>query len=89
MVQSQSAAPVSANVPLDTPEAHTAGAVLAVDQRWDDAEESSNISYLGGLLLPEYRSVNLDGSSTDKPAIIQRASHSSSTRIMAIRAWKG
>jgi len=32
MVQSQSAAPVSANVPLDTPEAHTAGAVLAVDQ---------------------------------------------------------
>src|SRR3954471_6060206 len=51
------------------PEPHTEAAVIADDSRWEKAEESGDVSYIDNLLLPEYRSISVDGSIHDKNAI--------------------
>lgn len=68
-------------------EPHTEAAVIAVDNGWETAEETGDVSYIDRLLLPEYRSINVDGSIHDKQAIMASASKSSPERVAKIRAW--
>jgi hypothetical protein len=49
--------------------------VIAADDGWEKAEESGDVAYVNNLLLPEYRSVNADGSVHDKAAILANAKH--------------
>jgi hypothetical protein len=56
-----------------TPQPKTAAAVIAADDGWEKAEESGNVAYVDNLLLPDYRSVNADGSVHDKAAILANA----------------
>jgi hypothetical protein len=51
------------------PEAHTEAAVIADDDGWGKAE-AGDVAYVDNLLLPEYRSVNPDGSVHPKDAIL-------------------
>lgn len=53
-----------------TPQPKTAAAVIATDDGWSKAEETGDVAYVDNLLLPEYRSVNADGSVHDKAAIL-------------------
>jgi hypothetical protein len=53
-----------------TPQPKTAAAVIAADDGWEKAEESGDVAYVDNLLLPDYRSVNADGSVHDKAAIL-------------------
>ena len=53
-----------------TPQPKTAAAVIAADQGWSKAEETGDTAYVDNLLLPDYRSVNADGSVHDKAAIL-------------------
>ncbi|MGH8201393.1 MAG: hypothetical protein ACREVO_13705 [Steroidobacteraceae bacterium] len=39
------------------PGAHTAQAVIAVDDHWSQAEVSGDTAWLNSMLLPEYRSI--------------------------------
>ena len=48
----------------------TAAAVIAADEGWSKAEETGDVAYVENLLLPDYRSVNADGSVHDKAAIL-------------------
>jgi hypothetical protein len=56
--------------PSATPQPKTAAAVIAADDGWEKAEESGDVAYVDNLLLPDYRSVNADGSVHDKAAIL-------------------
>jgi hypothetical protein len=53
----------------DAPEPHTEAAVIADDEAWGKAE-AGDVAYVDNLLLPEYRSVNPDGSVHPKEAIV-------------------
>ncbi len=57
------------------PEPKTAAAVIAADNGWEKAEESGDVAYVDNLLLPDYRSVNADGSVHDKAAILANTKH--------------
>ena len=52
------------------PEPKTAAAVIAADNGWEKAEETGDVAYVDNLLLPDYRSVNADGSVHDKAATL-------------------
>src|ERR1700744_6337764 len=43
-------------------EPHTEEAVIADDDAWSKAESSGDVAYIDALLLPGYRSINIDGS---------------------------
>ncbi|HEX6495633.1 MAG TPA: nuclear transport factor 2 family protein [Acidobacteriaceae bacterium] len=72
------------------PEAKTAAAVVAADDGWDQAEETGDTAYIDNLLLPEYRSVNADGSVHDKAAIVASAKKnvSSPEHAAKVAKWK-
>lgn len=53
--------------------AHSEAAVIAVDQRWLDAELDGDSAWLDALLLPEYRSVGADGTVHTKAALLAHA----------------
>ena len=52
------------------PEPHTEAAVIADDDSWSKAEANGDVAYVDHLLMPEYRSVNADGSVHTKDAIL-------------------
>jgi hypothetical protein len=54
-------------------EPHSKAAVIADDNAWAKAESSGDTAYIDKLLLPGYRSVNVDGSVHDKAAILSSA----------------
>jgi hypothetical protein len=68
-------------------EPHTEAAVMAADNGWESAEETGDVAYIDRLLLPEYRSINVDGSIHDKQAILTGAAKTSPERTAKIRAW--
>jgi hypothetical protein len=68
------------------PEPHTEAAVIADDSRWEKAEESGDVSYIDNLLLPEYRSISVDGSIHDKNAILTSAKKTSPERTAKIHS---
>lgn len=68
-------------------EPHTEAAVIADDNAWEKAEEAGDTAYIDRLLLPEYRSINVDGSINDKDAILAGARKSSPERTAKIHAW--
>lgn len=51
----------------------TTAAVIAAGRHWSEAEVTGDTAYLGRLLMPEYLSVNVDGASGPKAAIIAGA----------------
>lgn len=51
----------------------SAAAVIAVDNHWGEAENSGDVAYLDRLLLPEYRSVNPNGTVHPKAALLAHA----------------
>jgi hypothetical protein len=51
-------------------EPHTEAAVIADAEAWSKAEEGGDVVYVDRLLLPEYRSVNSDGSAHGKDALL-------------------
>jgi hypothetical protein len=67
----------------------TAAAVIAADEGWLKAEETGDTAYIDNLLLPEYRSVNADGSVHDKAAILAstRKNAGSTARSVADQKW--
>ena len=72
------------------PEPKTAAAVIAADNGWEKAEESGDVAYVDNLLLPNYRSVNADGSVHDKAAIVASAKKnvSSPEHAAKVAKWK-
>lgn len=54
-------------------EPHTEAVVIADDDAWGKAELSGDVAYIDALLLPGYRSINVDGSIHDKAAILAGA----------------
>ncbi|WP_266168613.1 nuclear transport factor 2 family protein [Dyella subtropica] len=52
---------------------HTEAAVLAVEDHWEQAEGSGDLTYIEQLLLPEYRSVGSNGSAHAKADILAHA----------------
>jgi hypothetical protein len=75
---------------LQSAEPHTQEVVVAIDNAWEKAEESGDTAYIDALLLPDYRSVNVDGSSNDKAAILAlaRKNASSTKRATADEEWR-
>lgn len=69
--------------------AHTAAAVIAVDNHWSQAEIHGDTSYLDQLLLPEYRSVSPNGHAIGKATILKgaRLVGSSPARQQKIRQY--
>jgi hypothetical protein len=67
----------------------TAAGVIAADEGWLKAEETGDTAYVDNLLLPEYRSVNADGSVHDKAAILASAHKNvgSTARTLADEKW--
>jgi hypothetical protein len=51
-------------------EPHTEAAVIADAEAWSKAEEGGDVAYVDHLLMPEYRSVNSDGSAHGKDALL-------------------
>lgn len=74
----------------EVPEPHTAAAVIAADHGWLKAEEAGDTSYLDALLLPRYRTVNLDGTWQDKAFILRGAAKQAGNPSFAkkVQAWK-
>ena len=70
--------------------AHTAAAVMAVDQHWLEAEENGDAAWLDGMLLPEYRSVGMAGTSATKGAIVAHAAKNRGSQAMKhqVAAWQ-
>jgi hypothetical protein len=73
-----------------SPEPHTQAVVIADDEAWEKAEESGDTAYIDALLLPEYRSVNVDGSSNNKATILALAKKyaGSTERATLINKWR-
>jgi hypothetical protein len=71
-----------------TPEPRTSAAVIADDDGWGQAEETGDTAYVDRLLLPEYRSISVDGSTHDKAAILASTRKSSPERTAKIQQWK-
>jgi hypothetical protein len=64
----------SAETPAVTDEhAQTEAAVLAIEDHWLRAEVTGDTAFLSFFLLPQYRSVNEDGSAHPRDAIIAHA----------------
>jgi Domain of unknown function (DUF4440) len=74
----------------EAPEPHTSAAVIADDQGWLKAEETGDTRYLDALLMPEYRSVNSDGTWQDKAFILRGAAKQAGSPTFAkrVQAWK-
>jgi hypothetical protein len=57
----------------DEESAMTEAGVRAVEQHWTRAEGTGDTDFLEAMLAPDYRSVNVDGKSTPKSAIVEHA----------------
>lgn len=53
--------------------AHTSAAVIAVDDHWGEAEVSGDTAWLDRMLMPDYRSINVEGKVLDKPTLLAHA----------------
>jgi hypothetical protein len=71
-------------------EPHSEAAIIAADVAWDKAESSGDTAYIDNLLLPEYRSVNTDGSIHSKLAILSSAKNNAGSpdRAAAVAKWR-
>ena len=70
------------------PQPKTAAAVIAADNGWEKAEESGDVAYVDNLLLPDYRSVNADGSVHDKAAILANTKQEYWLACATPRRWR-
>lgn len=70
--------------------AHTAAAVMAVDQHWLTAEETGDAAWLDGMLLPAYRSVGVGGTFATKAVIVAHAKKNRGSQAMKrqVDAWQ-
>lgn len=69
-------------MPTATDETHrTEAGVMAVDSHWSLAEISGDTAWLDQMLLPEYRSVNNDGTVHAKSAIVAGAAKHKGTSM--------
>jgi len=64
----------------------TAAAVIAVDHHWEQAEENGNVSWLDGMLMPDYRSVGTAGTFASKAAIVGHAANNHDAQSMKQKA---
>ena len=62
--------------------AHTAAAIIAVDDHWSQAEIHGDTAYLDRLLLADYHSVSAHGRAIGKADILQHARLDGSSHIM-------
>jgi hypothetical protein len=60
---------------------HTQAGVMAVDAHWSVAEMTGDTNWLDQMLLPEYRSVNNDGTVHAKAAILAGAAKRKGTDL--------
>jgi hypothetical protein len=69
--------------------AHTAAAVLAVDEHWSQAEEHGDTAWLDSMLLPKYRSIGADGKILDKKTLVAHAAKNRGSDKMSkeVQAW--
>lgn len=72
------------------PQPKTAAAVIAADEGWSKAEETKDVAYVDNLLLPNYRSVSVDGTVHDKAAILAHMQTNTSVadRTAAVEKWR-
>lgn len=75
-VHAQDSAPMAADETQQT----EAG-VMAVDNHWTLAELTGDTAWLDQMLLPEYRSVNNDGTAHDKATIVAGAAKRKGTSL--------
>lgn len=70
--------------------ARTSAAVIAVDERWSQAEERGDTAWLDSMLLPEYRSISADGKVLDKKALLAHAAKNrgSDTMQKYVAPWR-
>ena len=68
---------------------HTAEALIAITNHWSDAEAQGDTAYLNRLLAPEYRSVNVDGTSYPKERIVAGAlRRGSPAAVTELARWR-
>jgi hypothetical protein len=69
--------------------AHTPRAVIAVDDRWSQAEVGGDTAWLNSMLLPEYRSISVDGKVLDKQTLLAHAARNRGSDMMRkrVEAW--
>jgi hypothetical protein len=63
----------------------TEASVMAVDRHWSIAELTGDTDWLNQMLLPEYRSVNTDGTAHSKEAIVAGAMKRKGTDLAKAR----
>ena len=70
--------------------ARTAGAVIAVDDHWLQAEEHGDTAWLDSMLSSKYRSINADGKVLDKPTLLAHAAKNRTSDEMSkvVQAWQ-
>lgn len=61
------------NVPATDETQKSAASVIAVDNHWSQAENTGDVAYLDQMLLPEYRSINPNGTVHPKAALLAHA----------------
>lgn len=83
---------VPARVLASPPEEKTAAAVLAADDAWGAAEVRGDAAFVDWLLMPDYRSVNPNGTVTPKAKIVDGAKSRSGSKAaemaVSVAAWK-
>jgi hypothetical protein len=61
----------------------TTAALLAVEHHWTQAEVHGDVAYVAQLLVPEYESVNADGTAKPRSAILASAKKNGQSDTMA------
>lgn len=64
----------------------TEAGAIAADEHWSLAEGTGDIAYLDQMLLPEYRSVNTDGTAYSKEQLVKGAAKRSGTSVATAMA---
>jgi hypothetical protein len=69
--------------------ARTSEAAIAVDNHWSQAEMSGDTAWLDSMLLPEYRSISVDGKVLDKKTLLAHAAKNRGSDAMRkrVEAW--
>jgi hypothetical protein len=69
--------------------ARTNAAVIAVDDRWLDAEVNGDTAWLDAMLMPDYRSISSEGEVLDKPTLLEHAAKNRGSDRMRkkVNAW--
>lgn len=68
----------------------TSAAVIAVDDQWSQAEVRGDTAWLDSMLLPEYRSIGVDGEVLDKKTLLAHAAKNRGSDAMRkyVEAWE-